>query len=108
MEYDLDSLSRKELQALQKKVAKALDTLDDRERAAALKAAKQAAAAHGFDLSELTGSASAKAKGKSRSKSPAKYRNPTNPDQTWTGRGRKPEWFKKAEENGVDLSTLEI
>ena len=23
----------------------------------------------------------------------AKYRNPANPDQTWTGRGKKPNWL---------------
>lgn len=23
----------------------------------------------------------------------AKYRNPANPDQTWTGRGKKPAWL---------------
>jgi DNA-binding protein H-NS len=25
-----------------------------------------------------------------------KYRNPANPEQTWTGRGKKPGWLKEA------------
>jgi DNA-binding protein H-NS len=25
--------------------------------------------------------------------SPARYANPANPSDTWTGRGRKPGWF---------------
>lgn len=31
-----------------------------------------------------------------RRKGKAKYRNPDNPDQTWTGRGKKPNWLKGA------------
>lgn len=29
-----------------------------------------------------------------RGKAPAIYRNPTNPRQTWSGKGEAPEWFK--------------
>ncbi len=29
----------------------------------------------------------------------AKYRNPTNPDQTWTGRGKKPGWLTENPED---------
>ncbi len=108
MVYELESMSRSELEQLQKDVTTALATLADREKQAAFEAAKEAAAAHGFDLSELTKSMEGKAKGKSKSKSPAKYRNPANPAQTWTGRGRKPQWFKDAEAEGVDTATLSI
>ena len=31
-----------------------------------------------------------------RRKGKPKYRNPDNPDQTWTGRGKKPNWLKNA------------
>lgn len=31
---------------------------------------------------------------------PAKYRNPDNPSETWTGRGRQPDWLKVFIENG--------
>jgi len=30
---------------------------------------------------------------KTGKKLPAKYRNPANPEQTWSGKGRPPEWF---------------
>jgi DNA-binding protein H-NS len=30
---------------------------------------------------------------RTRKASVAKYRNPANPDQTWTGRGKKPNWL---------------
>lgn len=32
---------------------------------------------------------------------PPKYKNPDDPAQQWSGRGRKPEWFKIAIENGT-------
>lgn len=31
-----------------------------------------------------------------RSAGVPKYRNPANPEQTWTGRGKKPGWLKQA------------
>ncbi len=31
-----------------------------------------------------------------RRKGKPKYRNPNNPEQTWTGRGKKPNWLKDA------------
>lgn len=31
-----------------------------------------------------------------RRKGKAKYRNPANPEQTWTGRGKKPNWLRDA------------
>ncbi|MGZ9812204.1 H-NS histone family protein [Pseudoroseicyclus sp. H15] len=107
MAMDLNTLSRSELQKLSKDVDKALATLDERERKAALKAAEQAAAEHGYSLSELTTSSAGKPK-KTGSKSPAKYRNPADASQTWTGKGRRPAWIREAQENGVDLSTFEI
>jgi DNA-binding protein H-NS len=48
----------------------------------------------GFSLSDLANV------GKVKKVSPAKYRNPNDPDQTWTGRGRTPLWIKALEESG--------
>ncbi|MCB1766993.1 MAG: H-NS histone family protein, partial [Candidatus Competibacteraceae bacterium] len=31
-----------------------------------------------------------------RRKGRPKYRNPADPDQTWTGRGKMPNWLKDA------------
>ncbi|NDU99971.1 H-NS family nucleoid-associated regulatory protein [Pseudoroseicyclus tamaricis] len=107
MPTDLNSLSRTELQKMQKDVDKALSTLAERERKAALKAAEQAAAEHGYSLSDLTSAPGAKPK-KNGSKSPAKYRNPADPSLTWTGKGRRPAWIREAQENGVDIAQYEI
>lgn len=39
---------------------------------------------------------------------PAKYRNPENPDETWTGRGRKPEWVVALLETGRGLDECAV
>ncbi len=37
-----------------------------------------------------------------------KYRNPSNPDNTWTGRGRRPLWVEKCLSEGKTLDDLLI
>jgi len=103
---DLDGMSRSELMRLRADVDKAISTLADRERKKALEAAERAAAEHGFSLADLTGAVITGKRGKS--KSPAKYRNPADPTQTWSGRGRKPRWINEAAAAGRDLSEFEI
>ena len=43
-----------------------------------------------------------------KSKVPAKYANPTDPVQTWTGRGRKPAWVNDFLTSGKTLDDLMI
>lgn len=104
MANDLNSMSRKELIKLQKDVKKALSTVEAREKKAALAAAEKAAAEMGYSLTELTGKGG-KASGP---KTPPKYRNPENPDQTWSGRGRRPDWIKAADKAGKSLDDFLI
>ena len=107
MAMDLSAMSRKELLKLQKDVEKALKDAEQRERREALKAAEKAAAEFGFSLTELSGDAKPRAAGK-KPKTPPKYRNPENPEQTWSGRGRKPQWVHDALAKGHDITDLEI
>jgi DNA-binding protein H-NS len=37
-----------------------------------------------------------------------KYRNPANPSQTWTGRGKQPNWLKEAMEKGASKEEFAI
>ncbi len=109
MAVNVKSMTRKELEKLKAQIEKQLERLATQDRKTALEAAEKAAKAHGFSLTELTGASvakpvrkaiAAKAKGKVN---PPKYRNPENPDQTWTGKGRRPEWIKAAQAAGVDI-----
>lgn len=39
---------------------------------------------------------------------PPKFCNPDNPQETWTGRGRKPKWVEECLARGMTLADLEI
>ena len=42
-----------------------------------------------------------------RRKMPAKFRNPQNPDETWTGIGRSPKWVQAIlAERGIDIAAF--
>ena len=48
-------------------------------------------------------------KGKSKGSVAAKYRNPEDPSQTWSGRGKRPRWLVAAlKKRGVTLDSLLI
>ena len=107
MSNDLNAMSRKELLSLRTNVEKALSTVAAREKKAALEAAERAAAEHGFTLAELQGASGGKAQ-RAKPKSPAKYRNPTNAADTWSGRGRKPHWVLDLQKSGKNLEDYMI
>lgn len=102
MNIDLDDMSLKELRDLRNKLDRAISTLEDRRKREALTAAENAAREFGFNLADLT---VAKA---TRGKVAPKYANPADPEQTWTGRGRKPRWVQEALDAGKKLESLEI
>ncbi len=37
-----------------------------------------------------------------------RYRNPANPEQTWSGRGKRPQWFVDSVNAGVDPASMEL
>ena len=73
----------------------------------ALRAEMEAMAARaGLSLSEVVG---AGRKGVSKlkgTKVAIRYRNPKNADETWTGRGRKPNWLVAALKKGQKLEAF--
>ncbi|MEM6636637.1 MAG: H-NS histone family protein [Pseudomonadota bacterium] len=107
MKIDLDALSEKELNALKANVEAALAKSEKKKMDEAKKAAEKAAKKFGFTLNDLVETSGAK---KARAKKPsvAKYKNPSNPDQTWSGRGRQPGWIKEALAAGKALDQFAI
>lgn len=103
MAINLDKMSKDELKALIKDAEKALKSLETRRLAEAKKAAETAAKEYGFSLDELLGGAAKKGP-----KSAPKYANPADKSQTWTGRGRKPNWVNDALKAGKSLEDLAI
>ncbi len=116
MAIDLTGMTRKELEKLKSDVEKALDKAEARDLRAAKKAAEKAAAEFGFSLGDISDGAAPAEKPKrkykkrkpSKSAGVAKYRNPEDASQTWTGKGRQPNWFRAALAKGTDPATLEI
>ena len=103
-DYDLEAMSLSELKKMQKDVAKAIATFEDRQKAEARAKVEALARDLGYSLAELV-STDTKS---SRAPAAAKYRHPENPALTWSGRGRKPQWFVKALDAGKTASDLAI
>jgi DNA-binding protein H-NS len=103
-DYDLEALSLGELKKMQKDVAKAISTYQDRQKAEARAKVEALARDLGYSLAELVGTETKS----SRASATAKYRHPENPALTWSGRGRKPQWFVEALEGGKTEGDLEI
>ena len=105
MAVDVSSLNRKELEKLQADVEKALRQVSKTELKEARKAAEKAAAEFGYTLAEVTTNGG---KVVQKQASAAKFANPDNPDQTWSGRGRQPQWYKDALSNGKTPEELTL
>jgi DNA-binding protein H-NS len=101
---DLEELSLDELKKLRKDVDSAIKNFGDRKKRKALAEVEAFARERGLnpsDLSEI---------GKRRSRKPAqpKYAHPDNPEQTWSGRGRRPRWLDEALAKGRTLEDLAV
>lgn len=101
---DLSKLSMDELKQLKRDVEAAIKGYAERKRAEAMKAIEAVAKEHGMSVDEIVGG-----KGKGRkAKAPAKYANPANPAETWSGRGRQPAWYKEAIAAGKKPESMAI
>jgi DNA-binding protein H-NS len=104
LDINLNELSLKELKDLQTQVGKAIATFEDRRKKDALAELEDKAKALGFTLSELLGMTATR----KRAPAVAKYANPDNAEETWSGRGRKPRWFDAALKSGKKPDDLAI
>ena len=103
-DFNLEAMSLKELRQMQKDLAKAISTYDDRHKAEARAKLDAIAKEMGYSLADLIG-AEVKA---TRALAVAKYRHPENAAVTWSGRGRKPQWFADHVNAGKDPGLLAI
>lgn len=112
MTIDLKSMTKKELEKLAQNVERQLERLKKQDLKKARDAAEKAAAAHGFKLSDIVGGGAAPAtkprKAKPKAAGVAKYANPADSGQTWTGKGRQPKWFKDALAAGKSPESMEL
>ncbi len=103
-QINLSKMSLAELTSLKKDVEKAISGFKDRQRREAKKALEAVAAKHGMSMEEIIGTEAKRRK----SKAAAKYRNPADASQTWSGRGRQPGWYKDAIASGKTPESMTV
>lgn len=100
---DLSKLSIEEMEILAKDIETEITNRRQAERERVLEQMRELAASIGTtpeDLFRRTGRVVEKAV------VAVKYRHPNNPSQTWTGRGKRPQWVTDALASGKTLDDL--
>ncbi len=99
----LEKMSLKDLIAFKQEVEAAIVKRREEEKAEMQAKMARMAEEAGFSIEELFG----KPRGRRGGGIP-KYRNPDNPNQTWSGRGRKPRWLEEKLAEGMELEEFLI
>lgn len=102
----LDALNYGQLQSLAAWVAERLPIAEEAAKDAALADAQAAVEKHGFSLTQLV--PGVKPSASEKKPLPPKYRNPNDRLQTWSGRGRKPNWLIEEEALGKNIDDFLI
>ena len=64
-------------------------------------------ASDGYKMADIFPELGAASSSGTRRKRPAKYRNPQNPDTTWSGIGRTPKWVQAIlDDRGIDMAAF--
>ena len=124
MSIDLSGLSARELGALIRTAKKQQTIVAKRRPITKVRAQlSKLAKAEGYTIEELFGDAPAaprarkatkatkapaKTAGRKLGKVAPKYRNPANPSETWSGRGRQPRWLAALVQKGKEPSEFLI
>lgn len=102
----IDSLSLAEMKALMAELPRAIASKESEERSQFIREMEKEAAQRGIDLGSIIPTKS----GAYRQSKPVapKYRNPENPSETWSGRGRTPRWLAALEAKGKKRAAFAI
>ncbi len=103
---DMSDFTIDQLQELRDAVEHRLRVLEDERREAGFQALEEIAHQHGLSKTEVAARFGGK-RGKAPRSAP-KYRDPDDPSQTWTGRGRRPKWVEDRLARGGALEDLAI
>ena len=103
---DLSKLTSAQLRELQEQLKDELKRRASQDRSEALEQIHAIARAVGLPIKELLGSSPVRS-GRTGPVA-ARYRNPADASQQWTGRGRQPTWVKEWVDGGKDIAGLKI
>lgn len=102
-QVDLKNLSLEELANIQKNAGDLIKTRQKEEVRNAYVQFQQIAKSLGVSVEDIV-----KAGKSVKNKRPAKYQNPANKAQTWSGQGRKPQWLEAELAKGKKLDSFLI
>jgi DNA-binding protein H-NS len=105
---DLQALSDDALEALIEEAHEILQNRKETQRREAIDEIQRLAAAHGLNVGIKQRGIRGRRSRKSNGPRAPKYRNPDNPEQTWSGVGPKPKWLKNSLAKGKTIEELEI
>jgi DNA-binding protein H-NS len=107
MSENITSLSERELADLIAKAAKELDSKREGKKRETLAQIRKLAASIGVqvEIREADKEPGSKRKGGSI---PIKYRDRSNPEHVWTGRGMKPRWLAALLEQGRSIEEFRV
>ncbi|WP_035055938.1 H-NS histone family protein [Andreprevotia chitinilytica] len=106
---DLSSYNLPQLYQLQKDIDREIENRKVTDKHNLLVEIQNLAAAKGFSLNEVFGAEVGKKAGKKApSAGKAQFRNPADANQTWSGRGRKPQWALDWINSGKSIDDLRI
>jgi len=105
MSIDLTSLSVAELDQLIRDAGARIEIVKRQQYAQLRRSLESQARDAGFDVYELFNID--KTKGAKRV-SASTYRNPMDPEQTWAGIGKRPDWIRAAINAGESLDSMRV
>jgi len=101
---NLKKMSKSELDALEAELATAKREREESDIQAAREKVLNLLEKEGYTFADVFG------RGTGRKTGPVKpkYRNPKNPSETWTGRGRRPRWLEAELKKGKSVNSFLI
>lgn len=100
----IDGMSHRDLLDLKDRIAAAITARREADKAEIRTKNEALAKSHGMSVRDLVGKH--RARRPAAASSAKAYRNPKNPAQTWSGRGRHPGWITAALATGIRIDSL--
>ena len=105
---DLSGYNLSELKGLQHDIEKELKSRQHQDLQKAREQILAIAQEAGVSVEKLLAAGSKKTKDSKGQKVQARYQNPSDNSQTWTGRGRQPKWISEGLASGKSMDDFRI
>lgn len=105
MSIGLTSLSVPELEQLVRDAGTQIEVVKRQQQSQLRRSLEAQARDAGYDVYELFGIDGSKS---AKRVAASTYRNPKNPEQTWAGIGKRPEWIRAAINAGESLESMRV